>query len=112
MPIPSLPSKFAPHVQTVPSDLRMMVPRAPPQTDTTSAPGVEEINASNRNKKRTGRKWFIGGFPDHYRLICAERNQPQRDYSTGGGMVAVRKHRNLPPRRGWGNLVARVAAKI
>src|SRR6266550_6578421 len=36
-PTPSLPPKFAPHVQTVPSDLRTTVPRAPPQMDTTSA---------------------------------------------------------------------------
>src|ERR1041385_5841845 len=36
-PTPNLPPKVAPHVQTVPSDLRTTVPRAPPQMDTTSA---------------------------------------------------------------------------
>src|SRR6266478_3737200 len=35
--MPSLPKPPLPHVQTVPSDLRMMVPRAPPQMETTSA---------------------------------------------------------------------------
>src|SRR6266436_2940051 len=35
--IPSLPKPPVPHVHTVPSDLRMIVPRAPPQRETTSA---------------------------------------------------------------------------
>src|SRR5712671_6327779 len=35
--LPSLPKLPAPHVHTVPSDLRMIVPRAPPQRETTSA---------------------------------------------------------------------------
>src|SRR5262249_47477072 len=39
-PMPSLPKPFTPHVQTVPSDLSTMVPRAPPQTETTSAPSA------------------------------------------------------------------------
>src|SRR4051812_17838459 len=35
--MPSLPKPSAPHVHTVPSDLRMSVPLAPPQRETTSA---------------------------------------------------------------------------
>src|SRR4051794_25787764 len=35
--MPSLPPIFDPHVHTVPSDLRTIVPRAPPQVEMTSA---------------------------------------------------------------------------
>src|SRR5690348_7905961 len=45
LPTPSLPpGRFAPHVHTVPSDLRTMVPLAPPQTDVTSAPDAKETS--------------------------------------------------------------------
>src|SRR5437879_5161848 len=49
--MPSLPKLPAPHVHTVPSDLRITVPRAPPQMETTSAEtatmGVAKANVAS-----------------------------------------------------------------
>src|SRR6266404_6914909 len=44
-PMPSFPPMFDPHVQTVPSDFKMMVPLAPPQMEMTSAAGAIETSA-------------------------------------------------------------------
>src|SRR6185312_12329469 len=60
-PTPSLPPKFAPQVQTVPSDLRTTVPRAPPQMDTTSAPNAVKGNAKVSIPRTACALRFIGG---------------------------------------------------
>src|SRR6266699_7172365 len=44
--IPNLPKPPVPHVHTVPSDLRMIVPRAPPQREITSAANAIESDSS------------------------------------------------------------------
>src|SRR5437016_101415 len=66
---PSLPEKLAPHVHTVPSDLRTIVPRAPPQRETTSAacaiesdktsrpPATSALQKINLRKIRHGHRW-------------------------------------------------------
>jgi hypothetical protein len=47
--MPSLPKKFAPQVHTVPSDLRMIVPLAPPQIEITSALRADEASERINN---------------------------------------------------------------
>src|SRR5260221_6944358 len=59
-PTPSLPPKFAPHVQTEPSDLRTTVPRAPPQMDTTSAPNAMTGNVNVSAQRIVCALSFIG----------------------------------------------------
>jgi hypothetical protein len=51
---------FDPHVQTVPSDFKTMVPLAPPQMDTTSAAGENETSAKTSNIIAVGIRHFIG----------------------------------------------------
>src|ERR1700722_10449990 len=57
--MPSLPPKFAPHVQTVPSDLRMTVPRAPPQMEMTSVPRANKAKEKTSNPTAICLRYFI-----------------------------------------------------
>src|ERR1043165_6467613 len=58
-PMPSLPPKLAPHVQTVPSDFFATVPRAPPRLETTSADMPDRGTASANRPKSVRVRQFI-----------------------------------------------------
>src|SRR6266581_7287441 len=60
--MPSLPKPPVPHVHTVPSDLRMMLPRAPPQREITSAANAIESCETNSSPTTARTRFVVFSF--------------------------------------------------
>src|SRR5882724_1839977 len=98
--MPSLPKPPVPHVHTVPSDLRIIVPRAPPQRETTSAQNPA-IGITIIIPTTAWRRYFIipGKFSISFSHPLVQRMcRGNAIGGTAGSLIEHLSHCNLPPR--------------